>query len=283
MQLGIFAKTFARAHFEEGFGAARALGFECIQFNLGCAGLPVLPEFMDPALAQGIRLELQRRSLFMAAISGTCNLIHPNEAKRAKDIANLKVLISACRDLGSSIVTLCTGTRDANDMWRAHPENRAPEAWRDLVKSLESLLPLAQEQKVSLGIEPEPANVIDSAAKARSLLDELKSPCLKIVFDAANLLQSHTLDLQDKILSEAVDRLGKDIVVAHAKDLTRDPGAGHVAAGKGCLDYGVYLSLLHQTGFKGPFILHSLREEEVPAALAFLKQFTNAFLQPRQP
>jgi sugar phosphate isomerase/epimerase len=271
MRVGIFAKTFGRANFEDTFAAVKGLGLDRVQFNFSCAGLPTLPGSTDPVLLQRIRSELERRSLSMAAVSGTCNLIHPDRTQRAKDIAKLQLLIRSCGELGTSVVTLCTGTRDPADMWRPHPENHSVNAWRDLVKALEGLLPIAQEHKVVLGIEPEPANVIDSAPRARMLLEQLKSPCLKIVFDAANLLESNTLDLQHKILSEAVDLLGPDIVVAHAKDLTRDPRAGHVAAGSGALDYGLYLSLLHQTGFHGPLILHSLREDEASAAVTFLQ------------
>jgi len=282
MQLGIFAKTFARAHFEEIFAVVKSLGLDCVQFNFACAGLPTLPESIEPRLTQAIRSELERHGLFMAAISGTCNLIHPNLALRARDLARLEVLIGACPDLGTSVVTLCTGTRDPVDMWRAHPENHSVGAWRDLVSALEQLLPAAHRFNIVLGIEPEPANVIDSASRARQLLDQLQSPHLKIIFDAANLLRSDTVDFQERILSEAIDLLGPDIVVAHAKDLTRDPRAGHVAAGRGLLDYGLYLSLLRQTRFGGPLILHSLREDETSAAVAFLKRQNDALLLPRQ-
>jgi sugar phosphate isomerase/epimerase len=271
MQLGIFAKTFARPNFEDTFVVAKSLGVDCLQFNFSCAGLSTLPASIDHMLLRRIRSELERCSLSMAAISGTCNLIHPDRTRRAKDVTKLQLLIRSCRELGTSVVTLCTGSRDPADMWRPHPENHSVNAWRDLVKALEQLLPAAQEQNLVLGIEPEPSNVIDSAPRARMLLEQLKSPCLKIVFDAANLLESNTLDLQPRTLSEAFDLLGPDIIVAHAKDLTRDPRAGHVAAGRGALDYGLYLSLLHQTGFRGPLILHSLREDEAAAAVAFLQ------------
>lgn len=281
MRLGIFAKTFVRANFEEVFAAAKAHGLDCVQFNFSCAGLPTMPESIDPALLERVRAELERRSLLMAAVSGTCNLIHPVLAQRRQNLTNLETLIRACPELGTSVVTLCTGTRDAADMWRAHPDNHSADAWQDLVLALAGLLPVAEQQGVVLGIEPEPANVINSAPRARKLLDEMKSPCLKIIFDAANLLQPYTLKMQDQILSSAVGLLGADIVVAHAKDLTSDPCAGHVAAGRGGLDYGLYLSLLKGAGFKGPVILHSLSEEEVPAAVAFLQKRTNALLQPR--
>jgi sugar phosphate isomerase/epimerase len=282
MQLGIFAKTFVRPNFQETFAAAKAFGFECVQFNFSCAGLPTLPESIDPALVRRIRSELESWELLMAAVSGTCNLIHPEPAQRARNIANLETLIRACQQLGTFVTTLCTGTRDAEDMWRAHPGNHSTEAWGDLVQALEKLLPVAQECGVVLGVEPEPANVIDSASRARKLLDEMKSPCLKIIFDAANLLQSHTLAKQEKILSEAVDILGPDIVVAHAKDLMPEPFSAHVAARKGGVDYPLYLSLLQKSGFDGPLVLHSLREDEVAAAVAFVKKQMES-LSRRQP
>src|ERR1041384_5761189 len=191
MQLGIFAKTFVRPSLEETLDAAKANGLNCVQFNFACAGLPTLPETIEPALVRRIRSELERRSLFMAAVSGTCNLIHPDPVQRAQGLRRLQTLIRACQGLGTSVVTLCTGTRDPADMWRAHPDNNSSAAWSDLTASFAALLPIAQQQGIVLGVEPEPANVFDSAPRARRLLDELRSPALKIILDAANLLQPH--------------------------------------------------------------------------------------------
>ena len=39
--------------------------------------------------------------------------------------------------------------------------------------------------------------------------------------------------------------------------------------------YKLYLRMLQQAGFKGPLILHNLREEEVPGAVAFLRRGLN--------
>jgi sugar phosphate isomerase/epimerase len=224
---------------------------------------------MDLSVVRQIREELEELSLPMMAVSGTCNLIHPDRKQRARDIARLQVLIGVCNQLGTSVVTLCTGTRDPLDMWRAHPDNESPAAWSDLRTSLELLLATAHQHQITLGVEPEAANVIASAQQARRLLDEVKSDFLKIVFDGANLVQPHGLAKQSAVLSQACDLLGPDIVLAHGKDLA---GEKTVAVGKGGLDYGLYLSILERAGFDGPLILHSLTEAEVPALLAFLRK-----------
>lgn len=282
MKLGVFAKTYVRPSLGEILAAARAQGFECVQFNFSCCGLPTLPASIPGALAQRIRGQLQECSLSMAAVSGTCNLIHPDAARREADLANLQSLVRACGQLGTGVVTLCTGTRDPVDMWRRHPDNDSAAAWRELVSSLERLLPVAQECRVVLGVEPEPANVVASAPTARKLLDEMKSPWLRIVFDAANLLQPHPAPAHERILREAAGLLGPEIVLAHAKDLAPGPPVRPVPAGRGIVDYGLYLSLLEQAGFDGPLVLHSLGEAEVPPAIAHLQRQL-ATLQKRSP
>jgi len=132
----------------------------------------------------------------------------------------------------------------------------------------------AEENAVTLGIEPEPANVVSSAQRAWDLLEEVGSPALGIVFDAANLVPSRELRSQEQLLRTAFDLLGPRIVLAHAKDVSPDPAAPHVAAGKGGLDYRLYCSLLEQAGYTGPLILHSLSEAEVPGSVAYLQSLT---------
>jgi sugar phosphate isomerase/epimerase len=75
-----------------------------------------------------------------------------------------------------------------------------------------------------------------------------------------------------EMLDEAFALVGKDIVLAHAKDLDHDGDAGHKAAGQGKLDYDRYLSLLRDYGFKGPLLLHGLSEGQVPGCVAFLRE-----------
>lgn len=271
MQIGIFAKTFARPTLAETLDAVASHGIGVVQFNMACAGLPSMPERIAPALAAEIRQALAVRRIEMAALSGTFNMIHPDPERRRDGMARLRALAAACGELGTSIITLSTGTRDAENMWRRHPANDAPDAWRDLLVAMAEALTIAEEYRVTLAFEPEVSNVVDSAAKGRRLLDELRSPLLKVVMDGANLFHAGELPRMREILDEAFALLGGDIVLAHAKDLSRDGGAGQEAAGTGLLDYERYLELLRGVGFRGPLILHSLAEEQVARSVAFLR------------
>lgn len=271
IELGIFAKTFARPMLSEVLDAALAHGLRTLQFNFACAGLPSMPEQIEPALAQSIRHAFVERGMTMAAVSGTFNMIHPDVTQRQRGLARLRVLAAACASLGTSIITLSTGTRTADDLWRAHPENQSPAAWADLLTSMESAVAIAEEKGVTLAFEPEISNVVDSAAQARRLLAAIGSPRLKVVMDGANLFHAGELPQMTRILHEAFELLGGDIALVHAKDLSQDGAAGQEAAGQGVLDYDLYLRLLHLAGYRGPLILHSLTEAQVAGSVAFLR------------
>ena len=268
MRLGIFAKTFPRPSLEETLDAVRAHGMGCVQFNMSCAGLSSMPEEVPPRLADRIREETTERHLTISAVSGTFNMIHPNPEKRRDGLRRLGVLAGACGRLGTSVVTLCTGTRDPEDMWGYHPDNATPRAWRDLLASMEQAVRVAEEHEVTLAFEPEVNNVVDSAEKGRRLLNEMRSSRLKVVMDAANLFREGELAHSQEVLDEACELLGKDIVIAHAKDVKSTGEV--VAAGRGGLDYDRYLENLRRVGFEGPLILHGLEESEVEGSVAFL-------------
>ena len=271
MQLGIFAKTFSRPTLAETLDAVVAHGFDCIQFNFACAGLSSMPEKISAELAAKISGEIQKRNLTVAAVSGTFNMIHPDPEKRRDGWRRLAAMAQVCPLLKTSVITLCTGTRAAENMWRHHPQNNSPEAWRDLISSLEEALKITKPYNLTLGIEPETSNVINSARAARRLLDEMKSPRLKIIFDTANLFHPGDLSRQRKILDEAFDLLGADIIAAHAKDVREENGImKHGAAGKGALDFDLYILKLREAKFSGPFVLHGLDETEVDDSVAFL-------------
>jgi sugar phosphate isomerase/epimerase len=272
MRLGIFARTFGRPTLEEVLDVVQQQGLDCIQFNFACVGLPSLPDRVDPELCDTIRRQLAQRGMEMAAVSGTFNLIHPDQAQRDQGVQRVAELARSCRRLGTSIITLCTGTRDPQNMWRRHPHNDSPDAWRDLVTMVRQLLNFTEDTGVTLAFEPEVANVVDSAVKAHRLLDEIQSPRLKVVMDGANLFHRGELPRMRQILTEAINLLSPDIVLAHAKDLSRDGEAGHEAAGTGLLDYDHYLNLLTKAGFDGPLILHGLAESQVAESVAFLRR-----------
>jgi sugar phosphate isomerase/epimerase len=271
MQIGILMKTFERPKLEARLDAVKACGLDCGQLSMGCVGLPAMPDEIAPELVARIRREADVRGITIASLEGTFNMSHPDAEQRRVGLRRLRVLAATCQPLGTSKIHLCTGTRDPNNMWRRHPDNDSPEAWRDMVACVREATEIARQAGVILAFEPEVNNVVDSAKKARRLMDEIGSPHLKVTMDAANIFHAGELARMRVVLDQAFALVGKDIVLAHAKDLSYDGDAGHEAAGRGKLDYDRYLSLLHAYGFQGPLLLHGLAEAQVPGCVAFLR------------
>lgn len=268
MRLGIFAKTFAGNAPADVLRQARAAGFECAQFNMASAGLPALPDTVADDVAAGVAEASARVGVELVAVSATYNMIHPDPAARERGRHALGAIVGAMPRMGSRIVTLCTGTRDPDDPWCGHPDNADPAAWADLLAEFDRIMRLAEAHDVVLAIEPEPGNVVRDADVARRLLDTLRSRRVKIVLDAANLIEARPAAEHRAVIERAVDLLGADTVLAHAKD--RD-GSGHVVpAGHGVVDFPHFLGRLQGVGFDGPVITHGLSPDDAPAAATYL-------------
>jgi len=270
MQLGIFAKTFTGGDPATVLSAVAGAGFAVAQYNLACSGLDPLPDAIPEDAPAAIRAASEATGVGIVAVSGTFNMVHPDTAVRADGLRRLLLLIAAAPAMGTCLVTLCTGTRDPVDMWRVHPDNATQGAWNDLTASMASAITAAEAAGVDLGIEPELANVVSSAESARRLIEEMRSPRLRIVLDAANLFEHATLTEQRDIISRAIDLLAGHIAMAHAKDRTAE--GDFVAAGKGVLDYRYYLAALREAGFAGPLVTHGLSAAEAPAVGRFLRR-----------
>lgn len=268
MKLGIFAKTFDGIDSATVLGAVADAGYSCAQYNMACSGLPSMPDQITEEQARAVADAAVHAGVEIVAVSGTYNMIHPDPAVRQAGHRRLAVIAERCAAMSTPMITLCTGTRDPVDQWKEHPDNNSPEAWRDLIAAMETAIETADRYDIHLGIEPELANVVNSATKARRLIDELKSPRIRIVIDPANLFEVETPEEQRTIISSAIDLLADRITMAHAKDRTRD--GGFTTAGKGVLDYTHYLRKLDAIGFEGSLITHGLSAQEAAGVAAFL-------------
>jgi sugar phosphate isomerase/epimerase len=262
---GIFARVFPRPSAAEVARAVADAGFRLVQLNLSSFGQPTIPGPDELA-----RLDLPAvRSAFAAegigiwGVSLTFNLIDPDTERRAAAIGRARGYLSRIPELGAEFATICTGTRDPENMWRAHPGNDEPEAWTDLRAGLEQLLPAAAAAGVRLGLEPEQANVVSSAAAARRLLTELGSDAALtgIVLDPANLVEVSTAVQQDAILADAFDQLGGSVVCLHAKDVVE---SGYAAAGVGLLDYDLIYRLRAALPRPVPVIVQDVTQDDAP-------------------
>jgi sugar phosphate isomerase/epimerase len=270
MELGVFSRTYQLPGIDRIFAQAAQDGFQAIQFNFSSAGLASLPKEWPEAIARGVMASAKRSGLSICALSGTYNMAHPDVARRHADRIGFANVVRSAQLMQAPLVTLCTGTRNATDMWSAHPDNGSAEAWNALRGELDFALELAERHGVALGVEPEAGNVIRDAKHARRLLDEIDSPRLKIVMDAANLLPPESQARQREVIAEAMALLGADLALVHTKDVS--PTGEAVAAGGGVVDFPHFLKAVLSTGYRGPLVSHNFPEKDAAYVSNYLRR-----------
>ena len=269
MQIGVFAKTFPGSEPAGVLEAVRDAGFAVTQFNVACAGLPSMPDAVPGDAIGAIAAASNTSGVALVALSGTYNMAHPDRAVREDGLRRLAVVIEAASALSIPLVTLCTGTRNRDDQWTHHPDNADPSAWADMAREMEKALQLAERQGVDLGIEPEQANIVTSAADAMRLVGEMGSKRLRIVLDPANLFEQADVAQARAIVADAIETTAGHVAMAHAKDRFAD--GRFATAGQGVVDFADFIARLKATGFNGPLVTHGLSAEEAPGVARFLK------------
>jgi sugar phosphate isomerase/epimerase len=268
-EFGVFARAFPAGPADDVARAIRRAGFTVTQLNLSALGRPTLDTTLTAEDAAAIRATFEGHGVRIWSLSATFNAIDPDFVARGRAITAAERLIGVAPATGAQVVTLCTGTRDPHNMWRAHPDNDNEGAWVDLRATLDRLLPHAAAAGIRLGIEPEHANVVRDAPSAARLLAELadQTAHVGIVLDPANLLTMETIADQRDILTAAFDLLGEHVVGLHAKDVSP---TGFAAPGAGGLDYELVAALHTALPHAVPVIAQDLTPDQAPAVYAFL-------------
>ncbi len=97
----------------------------------------------------------------------------------------------------------------------------------------------AEQYGVTIAIEPVVKHIVYDARRARTVLDEIGSPNLQILFDPVNLLNMENVDQREEVFAETIELLGKDIAMIHFKDFLLQDADGQLAAtGAGQGRYG---------------------------------------------
>ena len=272
LNLGIFAKTYNHLETVESiFNAISKHGINGVHYNMICSGLSELPTEVSTEIIHQVRLNLEKHHLSLVGLSATFNMIDVNLEKRAEGFIALEAIAKAAKAIGTDFVSLCTGTRHS-DKWTWHPDNNSKAAWKELLISMEKAIEIAEVYGITLGIEPETGNIVNKAVAAKKLIDEMRSPRLRVILDPANLFEHANSQQQIRdLISESLDLLHDRIEVAHAKDRSLE---GLIKpAGKGAVDFQYFTDLLKKSEFTGPLIMHGLAYQDVEAASNHLNKF----------
>ena len=282
MRIGICTTDFDRAMPARAlFQRAADLGFEVVQLAFGsveecdfsASAQIEIPEAVSPDALRAIAAASREAGVPIGAVNGTWNMAHPDAAVREEGLRRFDGFLNAVAALEVPIVSLCSGSRSRDGLWTYDETNVSESAWRDMAEGMARAVKMAERRGITLAIETEASNVVDTPERARRVLDEVGSPNLKMVLDAANLF--HTGEAAPENVRPTLDRamecFGREVVLAHGKDIMASEGIRFCGAGFGIVDFPYMIDWLRRVNFRGDMMLHGIyAEADMPVCRAFI-------------
>ena len=217
---------------------AREEGFTCV--HLAYSKVVKGYTFDDCALTEGLakytRRVFESQGLDVAVLGCYLNLVHPDPEKLAEIQSRYYGHLRVASLLGASVVGTETGAPNAQ--YKMDANTHSEEALDSFIRGLAPVVERAEKYGVTMAIEPVWKHIVYSPDRAVKVLEAIKSPNLRIIFDPVNLLYPGNLDSREQVIGEAIEKLGDRIAVVHLKDCVPEgDDLKSIAAGTGVMDY----------------------------------------------
>lgn len=256
---------------DELFARVSADGFAAVQLAYKKC-VPTVKSYADITKALvNDTIAAEKAHNIQVAVLGTYVELAINDARRLQNVADFKSQLAVCKALGAG----CIGT-ETTKMCDQPAGTTREEAQELLCRSLAEILPVAEELGVTVGVEPVTYHSMNSAAATRHILDTMRSPNLKVIFDLSNLVDADNVNAQDRIWNDIGELVGDKIVAVHFKGQAFNPDGSllHTSLEDSLTDYAGAFAMLRQLPQE---VLPVLREEAVPARaasdIAFMRRF----------
>jgi sugar phosphate isomerase/epimerase len=238
MQVGIRFHDTEKLPFEERLKVIHKQGFTCTHIALKKAeDLPYATDALTPGYALWLKHQFAKNHIDVAVLGNYLNLANPNREKLKEIQARYTAHLRFASLLGCSVVGTETGAPNED----YHYDKEACHSEAALETFIENLRPVVKDAEkfgVLMAIEPVYKHIVWNPMRARTVLDAIHSPNLRIIFDPVNLLHPDNLDHRDEVIGQAIDLLGDEIDIIHLKDYqVIDGEMTCMAAGLGDMDY----------------------------------------------
>ena len=261
IQLGLRLHDGEKLPIEQLLPLVRDKGFSCIHLALSKSlkDVPCTPSALTPGYAGWLRQLCARNDLDIAVLGNYLNLAHPDGEA-----------LAAIQEKYFAHIRFAAALGAPNPDYRTCPECRSDEALSVFIKNLKPVVRCAENYGITLVIEPVIRHIVWNPRRCRTVLDEIGSHNLQVLFDPVNLLDKSNVSRRDEVFSEAIELLGKDIAMVHLKDYRLDETGAlrETGAGLGEMDYSRIMAFLKA---EKPFIYATL-ENTTPENAVFCRE-----------
>ena len=269
--LGARGHDYGKGRVKDIFSLMRQDGWTCTQlaFKKLVDGVKSY-EDVTPELIKEVEAAMREVPMDVAVLGTYVEMGMMDEAKRKSEVADFISQIPVCKALNIP----CMGS-ETTSMQRQPAGTTFADSQKQLLKSLEEIMPEAERHGVIVAVEPVYCHALNTVETTKMVLDSIKSPNLKIIFDPANLMSDEWVDRQDVLYGRAMEAFGELIMAVHFKGVCYDEnGRRPCRLEESVVDYAAAFNAMKGLPQE---VIPVLREEAVPLIAkkdqAFMKRF----------
>lgn len=223
------------------FPALAKIGYDCVE--LSCLpGSPTQPQTLSTSARQDLRKLLADNRLTLASLME--NLTEPSED--AAHQANLQRLQAAC-ELGQE---LSPAAPPVVETILGHKPAQWEQVRERMAERLQDWASLAEKQRTIIAVKPHVGNALHMPEAALWLLDQIKSPWIKLAYDYSHYA------LRGLALEATVTAIAPRAAFVHVKDARGTAEKFEfLLPGETDLDYAQLFRKLHAAGYRGAIVV----------------------------
>ncbi len=269
--LGARGHDYGRGNARDIFSLMHQDGWSCTQlaFKKLIDGVKSY-EDVTPELIKEVEAAMREVPMDVAVLGTYVEMGIMDEERRKKEVADFISQIPVCKALNIP----CMGS-ETTSVPRQPAGTTFADCQKQLLKSLEEIMPEAERHGVIVAVEPVYCHALNTVETTKMVLDSIKSPNLKIIFDPANLMSNEWVDKQDVLYGRAMEAFGELVMAVHFKGVCYDEnGRRPSRLEDSVVDYAAAFNAMKGLPQE---VIPVLREEAVPMIAkkdqAFMKRF----------
>lgn len=227
---------------EEWVAALKKLGYRA-------AYCPVSPG-ADSALIKAYQTAAAKNDIVIAEVGAWSNPIDPDQEKAAKAIQKCIDSLALADQIGASCCVNISGSRNPKHWAGPHKDNLTDATFDLIVETTRKIIDSVKPKHTYFTLECMSWSYPDSADSYLKLIKAIDRKQFGVHLDPMNLIASPQIYYRNgEMIRDCFRKLGPQIRSCHAKDiaLREDnymPQLDEIVAGKGNLDYSVFLTEL---------------------------------------
>ena len=237
---------------------------------------PVSPG-ADAEMIKAYQIAASKNDIVIAEVGAWGNPISPDKQVAEKAIEKCIVSLALADQIGANCCVNISGSRNLKNWAGPHKDNLTEATFDLIVETTRKIIDAVKPTRTWFTLEAMPWAYPDSADSYLRLIKAIDRERFGVHLDPVNMVTSPQIYYRNgEMIRDCFKKLGPHIRSCHAKDITlREdnfiPQFDEILAGKGNLDYSVFLTELAKLKEVPLMMEHLNTEEEYDQAAAYIR------------